>query len=72
MTLKSIQDHNRQRREEREAREEAAARTGVACPNCHGELRWVMGWGVVTLQYPTPTTAPACCEKCRVTVQLER
>jgi len=72
--LKSIDEHNTQRRREKKEREDAARRTGVACPNCSEELLWVCHDGFAAMMgvYPSPSTSPATCRSCKVTVDLER
>lgn len=71
LPLKTVDEHNQIRRELREERERQARLTGVACPQCGKELKWSqyrMGFPT----FPPPTTAPAECEGCSLTVQLER
>ena len=69
--LKTVDEHNAQKRQEREERERKARLTGVACPKCGGELEWVNVYGMIA-RYPPPTTSPAHCGPCNLTVELER
>ncbi len=67
--LKTVDQHNTEKRQARKEREEAAKRTGVACPNCGKELVW---WRIgVGFSYPAQTTQPGHCSSCGLTVDLE-
>ena len=70
MVLKSVEEHNAQKCKEREDRELAVRKTGVACPNCKEELLWTSGQYAVA-SFPPSTTRSAGCPKCKLTVQLE-
>ena len=70
--LVSVDEHNERRRKERQELEDRMNRTGVACPKCGEELRWETGVFFQTSQYPPPTTIPANCKKCGLTIRLER
>ena len=71
-SLVSVDDHNARRREERAEQERRLRQTGVACPKCGGELLWpTPGIATVISVYPGPTTRPAHCDPCGLTVQLE-
>lgn len=70
MSLKSIDDHNRERRFARQEAERRLRLTGVACPKCGGEMEWQETWLSVS-SYPPPTTRQATCAACKVTAQLE-
>lgn len=39
-TLKTVEQHNREIRAERELREQKLRATGVACPHCGHEMEW--------------------------------
>lgn len=67
--LKSVDEHNAERSKARREREDAASRTGVACPKCGEELRWV-GRSLSALTYPPSFTRQAECRKCALTVDL--
>ena len=66
----TVDQHNEERRAARVAREEAARKTDVACPKCSQELEWEPIWIQHSI-YPLPTTRPARCPKCGLTIQLE-
>lgn len=68
--LKSVEQHNREKREAREQAEEARKRTGVACPGCGEELRWVGEYRFAYLTLPIPHTRPAQCP-CGIKIDLE-
>ena len=76
--LKTVAQHNEERKRIREESARSARMTGVACPNCGGELMWENPFG------PSPitrammsgvqrgyNTSPAFCY-CSLTVELER
>ena len=71
LMLKSVDYHNQQRRRERKEREEAALKTGVACPKCSKELKWLQ-CGYIGTVFPPATTAQARCSDCGITVDLEK
>lgn len=71
--LKSVEEHNAQKRKEREDRNEQARRTGVACPACGAELVW-FGRGQskwIFCEYPVRDDRPSHCEICGVSIRLE-
>lgn len=74
MPLASVDEHNRRKREERKQREEAAAKTGVACPKCGGELLWSGGPSPFSSQMEWHMRATRCasCHPCKITVELEK
>lgn len=70
--LKTVDEHNAERRAFREYCKKAAKRTGVACSKCGEELEWtgiVEAWTVGA--YPPITTADAFCPKCSLRIELE-
>lgn len=69
--LKSVDAHNAERVKLRRDAEEQARKTGVACPKCGGELLW-RSHVYSAVAFPAPTTAPAVCTACALTVELER
>ncbi len=71
MPLKSVDEHNAEKRKVRQEREEQMSRTGVACPICGDELKW-HGTYCIAGVYPPPTTALAFCLKCGLSIQLEK
>lgn len=71
MALKSVEEHNTQRRKENEEAKENMAKTGVACPKCGEELRW-SGLGSMSVIWPPKNTQQANCKKCNLTIGLER
>ena len=68
--LKSVDEHNTERRHAREEAERKARMTGVACPKCGKELEWSQPYAFRSL--PMTTTSPARCGSCTLTVELER
>lgn len=72
MTLKSVDEHNKEVIENRQKAEEAARKTGVACPNCKEELLWVQTQGWAALRsYFENCTRQAYCHKCNIYVNLQ-
>lgn len=75
--LKSVDEHNAQKRREREERERKAKLTGVACPKCGGELEWDFGLHATRAAarqclFGIDAPMPARCGPCNLTVELER
>ena len=70
MFLKTVDQHNSERRQQRLEREQAARRTGVQCPACSTELLWPSHTGIVTLSLGNHS-ATARCPNCSVSVELE-
>lgn len=68
--LRTVEEHNGFIRAARRLLTEARLKTGVACPGCGQELLWQEVYAQ-TLQYPPPTTRPARCAPCGITIQLE-
>ena len=72
MSLKSVDDYNREKREKREEVERKLRLTGVACPKCGKELEWLLGPTSILYTYPPPTTAKANCRGCTLMIDLEK
>ncbi len=70
MSLKSIDEHNKEKAAERAELERKLRSTGVACPNCGEELIWPMAFSQA-LVWPPPSTKPARCKACNLIVELE-
>ena len=69
--LKTVDEHNAERRRIREELIRQARRTGVACPNCGSELEWCIPYKDGGI-HPIPGTSEAWCSACSLSVQLER
>lgn len=70
MTLKSVDEHNNEKRAIREEFQRKALLTGVACPQCGHELNWVSVRYVYSV-WPPPTTRQATCLQCSLSIALE-
>ena len=69
MTLKSVDDYNREKRQEREYLQRKWCLTGVACPLCGKELEWQTN--TMGFVYPMPTIRQSRCGSCSLTIDLE-
>ena len=69
--LKSVEEHNKDRREEKQRLLDKLACTEVACPRCGNELRWVEPYQTPSLLHRQPT-AVALCPACKHQERLER
>ena len=70
MFLKTVDQHNAERRQQRKDLEEARRRTGVQCPTCSTELLWPSHAGIVMLSLGNHS-ATARCPNCSVSIELE-
>ena len=72
MPLKSVDDYNKEKRQQRGEIKRKLLLTGVACPKCGNELLWESRYHVFSVYvYPPSTTRRAQCSPCDLTVDLE-
>lgn len=66
--LKTVEEHNTERRKFNEEAEEKARHTGVACPRCGQELFWV---SALIPDRSRWSGRQSRCQKCDIDVMLE-
>lgn len=71
--LKSVDQHNDDRRKVKEEADKKMRCTGVACPKCGDELKWVVPYGhtVMVSSNPQHAVRNAICDRCNLTIGLE-